>query len=128
MEKLAQDVLSDFFKCEVAHIGRSGDGGIDLLMLSGDKEYAVQVKRRLNSGHVEQVNPIREFLGVLKLRAKTRGMFITTGQDFTRGCYTEAQLAKDMELVSEFELYNRDRFMSLLKASDTKSNPWDKFL
>jgi hypothetical protein len=37
MEHLAGSVLQDFIDCEVVHVGRSGDGGIALLLIDGAK-------------------------------------------------------------------------------------------
>lgn len=127
MERLVQDVLGDFFSCEVEHIGRSGDGGIDLVMITGDKPIAVQVKRRTRTEHIEQVNEIREFVGALMLGQKLNGLFITTGAEFSSGCYSSADLAKNLGLVDNLMLYNRDRFLSLFRQVNTVNNPWDRF-
>jgi hypothetical protein len=46
MEELVGAILSDFMDCEVVHTGRTGDGGIDLLLLDGDTPYVEPRARR----------------------------------------------------------------------------------
>lgn len=41
MERLVGSVFSDYFSCEVIHVGKSRDGGIDLLLIDGDGQYVI---------------------------------------------------------------------------------------
>ncbi len=54
-EHLVGDVLRSVRACEVRHVGRTGDGGIDLFLLEGDVTTAVQVKRRTSLDRTEGV-------------------------------------------------------------------------
>ena len=65
LEDLVGQVFSSYYNCEVKHVGKTGDGGIDLIMINSDSPILVQVKRRTKSEHIELVSPIREFVGAL---------------------------------------------------------------
>jgi hypothetical protein len=65
MEELAQSVLSDFFNCEVMHVGKAGDGGKDLIVIQKDEPILVQVKRRSKENAVESVSTVRDILGTI---------------------------------------------------------------
>lgn len=112
-EALVADVLSSFFQVEVTTVGRTGDGGIDLVYVDGETPFAVQVKRRLSSGSKEGVALIREFLGACMLEGKRNGKIVTTANSFTEGAKGAAKKAVNMGLVESFELIARDRFLEL---------------
>ena len=84
-ELFVGDILSEFYKCEVVHCGKSHDGGMDLMLLDSDDGYtAVQVKRRANPKSVESVSLVREFRGALLLAGQDRGVIVTTAHHFSK--------------------------------------------
>ncbi|MDM8161479.1 restriction endonuclease [Labilibaculum sp. K2S] len=46
MEELVASVFREYFACEVKIVGKSCDGGIDLILIMSDNPILVQVKRR----------------------------------------------------------------------------------
>ena len=82
---LFERVVGDVFRSmryEVVVTGRTGDGGIDVVLESstGDR-VGVQVKRHRHGIEVEQ---IRAFVGALVLGGFTRGVYVTTSR-YSRG-------------------------------------------
>jgi restriction system protein len=65
LEDIAQVVFSSYFDCEVKHVGKTGDEGIDLLFVLSDDPILVQVKRRESPEHIELVKSVREFVGAM---------------------------------------------------------------
>lgn len=129
MEELVQSVFEDFYDCQVEHCGRSHDGGIDLILLDSDKPAMIQVKRRTKPNSVEAVSLVREFLGAVLLSGSRRGIFVTTANHFSLPSVEAASQAITMNLVQEFELYDLDRFLSVLNLVDDKvPQRWKQFL
>ena len=128
MEELVGSVLSDFMDCEVIHTGRTGDGGIDLLLLNSDLQYVVQVKRRIVHNRGESVRAIREFLGATLLAGAKRGIYVTTATHFTPAAAEAAASARSLGLVEKLHLVDRTRFFRLLNlVSDHTLPPWRAF-
>jgi restriction system protein len=126
-EQLVQDILKDFYATEVSYVGRRGDGGIDLIFCDGDIPIAVQVKRRKDTGHVEGVALVREFLGAMLLKGFKAGILVTTAQRFTSGSRETAQNAISMGLVTHYELLNRSRFIEMFRLKSKRANyPWEE--
>jgi restriction system protein len=105
LEKVVASIYRDFGYYAVA-IGRSGDGGIDVVLEESDgTRIGVQVKR-----HRERIEaePIRAFVGALYLKDILSGVFVTTSE-FTRGASDTATLAADrgmpIELVDAARFY-----------------------
>jgi hypothetical protein len=115
MEELAAAVLSEHYDCSVEVCGKSHDGGFDLLLVDGDSPWIGQVKRRMTSDKVESVDEIRKLLGVALLRDASGCVFVTTARRFSREALFEAMLAVTKGIVSRFELFDVDRFLSVLR-------------
>jgi restriction system protein len=84
MEELVGAVMTGFWpgsKCK--HCGKSGDGGIDLLLVIGDKPFAVQVKHRQNPNRGESVHYVTHFIGALMLQDIPNGIFVTSADHFS---------------------------------------------
>ena len=113
MELLVKDVFSDFFQCRVEHCGRTGDGGIDLLVIDGDAPFAIQVKRRCAPQSVEGVATVRSFLGAMLLRGFQWGGIVTTAHHFTKAAINEGKVALEKRLVRGFELVDARRFFDM---------------
>ncbi len=108
VEKLVGEVLSQYLQCEVRHVGRPHDHGIDLLVIRGDESIAVQVKYRRHPDKRESVIPIREFVGAMIGEGFTRGIYVTTAPGYTKDAkrYTETlgRTFAPLNLVSIHEL------------------------
>jgi restriction system protein len=123
MEELVASVMADFVgNCEVELCGRSGDGGIDLILIIADTTFAIQVKRRTRASSVEGVDEVRMFLAAMKIRGVTGGLFITTADHFSSGAKRVATTAVTKDLVSTFELIDRHRFFGLLEATQRSTD------
>jgi hypothetical protein len=129
MEQLVASVLEDFFPgCEVTVCGKSGDGGVDLVLMLSDTPFAVQVKRRTKPGSTESVEAIRAFLGASLLRGYDHLLYVTSADRFTGGPYgaqTEAERALERKLVRRFYLVDKHRFFEMLKLTTSpNAKPW----
>lgn len=70
--------------CEVTHVGRPDDGGVDVILVEGDGvAWLVQVKRRESANAVESVGTIRSLLGSLILENADRGIVVSTADHFS---------------------------------------------
>lgn len=132
MEEFVAEVLSDYYDCEVQLVGRSGDGGIDLYLLSGNHVMMVQVKHRKAKSkrqRVEPVNAIREFLGATLLHKGKEAIFVTTSDRFSPAAQREAQKAISLNLVNRFELLDRHDLLKRLNlVQENKSEIWRNHL
>lgn len=129
MELLVKSVFSEHFSCEVEHIGKSNDGGIDLLLVQSDNPIVVQVKRRQSLPYVESVSGIRELLGATLLNGSKQCIYVSTCSKFSEPSKNAAALAVDLGVVESFELYDFPRFVAALKlTTKSKSEPWRKYL
>jgi len=123
MEDLVAAVLAGVHDCEVQQLGYSRDGGVDLLLLKGERPIAVQVKRRASPRHNEGVEVIREFLGAALLGDHRDLMFVTTGNGYSSGAKRAAAVARKLGLVESFELLSRDSLVSLMRVNPV-GPPW----
>jgi hypothetical protein len=118
-EELVAAIMEDFYPgCEVTICGRSGDRGIDLIVINSNTPIAIQVRRRRSSGKVETVYPIREFLGASLLQDYREIIYVTSGK-FSRGAVTTAKEAVARQLVDRFELVDANRLRSMLNLAIT---------
>jgi len=127
MEQLVGSVFRDYFSCDVMHLGKSKDGGIDLLLIDGDKQYVVQVKRRSTSRSVEGVDVVRELVGAMVLTQQRSGIFVTTADHFTRPAMNAVKTARKLGVVKKIELIDIHRFIDVLNlTADKVEMPWEK--
>ena len=69
---------------EVMHVGRPGDGGVDVVFVdSGGRRWLIQVKRRENTSSSEGVGTLRNLLGVMLLEDASFGAIVSTADHFT---------------------------------------------
>jgi len=122
MEVLVGSVLSDFMDCEVVHTGRTGDGGIDLLLLDGDTPYAIQVKRRARAGS-EKVSAVREFVGATLIAGYRRGIYVTTAPYYAPSAVRSAQKARRGRVVEKLHLIDQGKFLRILNLVSKKTAP-----
>jgi hypothetical protein len=126
VEVLVGQLLSQYLNCDVLHVGRSHDKGIDLILLRADANIAVQVKHRLSTRKAgsEGVRPVREFVGALVTEGyKEGGMLVTTDVRFSRDaeeCATKA--SREWAPVNLVTVRQIQEFMGTFK-----SNQWLEF-
>lgn len=128
LETVAQYVFSSYFDCEVKHVGRSHDGGIDLIVAKSDNPILVQVKRRGRSDSTESVSTVREFIGAVYLKNAANGIVLSTAKRFSKEARLSAQQMVDDRKFVRFDLIDFERFCAMLdviKKDDHKT--WRKF-
>lgn len=123
-ERLIGAVLSEANECQVIHVGRSGDGGIDLLMVDSDSPAAIQVKRREKPGSVEQVRLVREFLGAILLEGFKRGILVTNADRYSKPAKNAAAKAQALGLADHIDLLDLRKVVDLLRSTTETAEPW----
>lgn len=127
LEELVKSILSDFFDCEVKHVGQTGDGGKDLIVVQSDSSILVQVKRRENPNHIELVKGIREFVGTLFIEDSKKGIYVTTAKKFSKGSIEVANELVNNRKLEYFNLIDYDKLISMLNIESKVKVPWEKF-
>jgi len=130
MELLVQSVFSEHFNCEVSHVGKSSDGGIDLILVNSDSPTVVQVKRRKKLKKTEPVSCIRDFLGAAQLAESKNLIYVSTCTKFSPQSVKATKKALDLQLVESYELYDFARFRDVMKLTkDSHCLPaWNQFI
>ncbi|MBN2570484.1 MAG: restriction endonuclease [Ignavibacteriales bacterium] len=127
-EEIAQFVFSAYFNCEVEHVGKSHDGGIDLLIVNSDKPILVQVKRRTKSDAVESISTIRDFLGAMYIKSNFNGIIVSTAKRFSKPSNKVIADLKSHNKLEYFELFDFNRFLSILNAVNLSRKKCWEFL
>jgi len=123
VEKIMCELLGQHYRCEVHHVGRSGDGGIDLLLLEGDKIGAVQIKHHPHTNKRESVVPVREFIGAMVLNQVARGVFVTTADGFTGPAKSAAATAS--RVLAPLNLMSVEDIRAIIK--NVAANEWQEY-
>ena len=114
LEQIAQYVFSALYQCNVMHVGRSHDGGVDLIVVESDDPILVQVKRRASPSAAESVSTVREFVGAMYLQDARKGVVLSTARKFSR----EARMAGARALTNRkfdiLDLVDFDHFCEML--------------
>lgn len=127
LEELAKEILKGVYDCEVYHVGKTGDGGIDLIVLESDEPILVQVKRRENPHHVELVKGVREFVGTLFIEDKRKGIYISTAKSFSKGSKKIAKKLLDDRKLDYFELVDYSKLCYLIGNIEERKH-WSKLV
>ncbi len=128
LEKLVADVFKNHFNCEVVHLGGPNDGGIDLLLIDGDIQRVVQIKRRSKGSPAESVRMIREFIGAMLLKDFYKGIFVTTANSFSRAATETSSIARKKNIVEYIELIDFARLRDICELNRQQINkPWSRF-
>lgn len=123
LEELSQEILKGVYDCKVNHVGKTGDGGVDLIVLESDEPIMVQVKRRKNPNHVELVKGIREFVGTLFIKDQRKGIYISTAKRYSKASKEVAEELIKNRKLDYFELIDYDKLYSLIGNIEEKK-PW----
>jgi restriction system protein len=126
MEELVQHVFSSFYECVVKHVGQTGDGGKDLIMVLSDEPILIQVKRRTYSDAVEEVSTVRDFLGTMFIENSRKGIIVSTADHFSRGSITVTEQLLNKNKLEKFELVDFHRFCEMLDViKKNTGKPWE---
>jgi hypothetical protein len=89
LEHLVAEIFrQNFAPCDVEHVGRSSDGGKDIVYVSAESErWLIQVKGHRNPSRAEPVTTIRLLVGTLVHDNVPRGIVVTTSNAFSRDAY-----------------------------------------
>lgn len=115
MEELVASVFGDFYNCEAKVVGKSSDGGIDVVLIDSDNPTMIQVKRRRSLQHTESVSGVRDLLGATLLNKTNKCIFVSTANKFSTEAEKTASLSIELGLVEKFNLIDYGRFISMLK-------------
>lgn len=107
---------------EVQHVGRPGDGGIDVLLVDSERNrWLVQVKRREDPASSEPVSTIRNVLGAMVLEGSKKSIVVSTADHFTHQARQAVDRARGKGF--EIELIDRGVFNQIIGGSLPVS-PW----
>jgi restriction endonuclease Mrr len=127
LEELVASVFGAHFDCHVEHVGRSNDGGIDLVVVDSDNPLLVQVKRRKHESHVEGPDLVREFIGAVYMKGADRGAIVSTARRFSPSAQENARRVTTHRNFKQFDLINFDRLRDMLRLTPpTDPDPWRK--
>lgn len=128
LEDLCQDILKHYYDCDVLHVGISGDGGKDLIVLDSDEPILVQIKRRHNPNTVELLNGVREFVGTLFIENSRRGIYISTAQRFSKGSKNTIKKVLNERKLDYFEFIDYNKLCSLIDMTPLAAPKWKEFV
>lgn len=123
LELLVGSVFRDFYEAEVKHVGGTADGGIDLLIVEGNRPIAIQVKRRKHRS-TEAPAVIRDLIGALTLEGLHRGAVVTTAERFGPQSHQNVENPLLERAGYEIDLYALDALLELFQAVDPRDRPW----
>jgi hypothetical protein len=126
-EKFVGDVYrANFAHSEVMHVGKSHDGGVDLVFVGADaEEWLIQVKRRTKSSSTEPVDTVRNLLGTLLVQNVPRGIVVSTADHFSYWAQAEASSVHPKGYT--VELVDRGKLNRMLSPL-LPARPWLKAL
>lgn len=116
MEELVGSIFKEHYNCEVHHVGKSADGGKDLLLIESDKSIVVQVKRRKTRNKTEAASGIRDLIGATLLNRSRDSIFVSTADHFSPQAIKHKDDAIAYNIIDSFELFDVDKFMNLLNV------------
>jgi restriction system protein len=129
MEELVASIFRNHYDCEVKVVGKSNDGGVDLILINSDEPTIVQVKRRMNRRKTESVKEIRDLIGATLLADSRKCIFVTTSDHFSESAIKSRNYALTKSIVDSFELYDFSSFMSILNLYKTdQERQWLRML
>lgn len=123
LEKLVAAVFkSNYADCEVMHVGKSDDGGVDVVFIDSDKlQTLIQVKRHTHSHASEGVGTVRSLLGAMLLKGALRGIVVSTADHFTYRAYEAIGRAKEIGMA--VDLIDRGKLNRMLDPL-IPDKPW----
>lgn len=125
-ELFVGSVLKEVYDCEVWHVGRSGDDGVDLVVVEKDEPLLVQVKRRQNPDAVEGIEVVKLLFASAFARGADRGMVVTTAQRFSRVAKKWVHLPRLQDVKFQLELVDVNKLLHMLHLARPPGSeePW----
>jgi len=129
-EKVVAATLGPLMNCEAHHVGQSHDGGIDVLLLrNGKTDTVIQVKRRTKPSAVESVSVVREFLGAMYYTDSRSGVFVSTGDHFSKEANELASTSVARRKVDRFDLVDCCKLVEMMRLVWIRNDPpWAQYL
>ncbi|MGA2585473.1 MAG: restriction endonuclease [Candidatus Aminicenantales bacterium] len=123
LEKLVASVFkANHGDCEVFHVGKPSDGGVDVVFIdSREKQWLIQVKRRGRPNSSEGVATIRNLLGALDLKDSLNGILVSTADHFTYRAYEAVGRAKERGKI--IKLFDRGK-LNRMVGPLLPDRPW----
>ena len=124
-EKFVADVFrSNYTNAEVLHVGKSHDGGVDVLLIDSEREqWLIQVKRRGFQKPAEEVKTIRDLLGAMHLGEASIGIVVSTAGRFSRPAREAAIKAGKVRNPMTVRLVDKGMFNKMLDPI-LPDRPW----
>ena len=124
-EKFVADVFrANYTNAEVLHVGKPGDGGIDVLLIeAGSDQWLVQVKRRGYQKSSEGVSTIRDILGAMVVEGVHKGIVVSTVERFSSKAQRDAVKAKTGPFGMTVEFVDKGIFNKMLDPI-LPDRPW----
>jgi hypothetical protein len=123
LERFVADVFkANYRECEVLHVGKSGDWGVDVIFVdASQKEWLIQVKRRTRPDSSEPFSTVQALAGTLTIHGKLHGIVVSTADHFSaQACQAAKRLAKQRYRV---KLYDRG-ILNRMISPVLPSTPW----
>lgn len=117
MEELVKSVFEDYYSCDVELVGKSHDGGKDLIMIDSGEKTFIQVKRRMSSDKVESVKEVRELLGASYADDVKSCIFVSTADHFSSDATKFAKNVVQTRKCDRFDLIDCKRFLNMLQLT-----------
>ena len=93
-ERLVADIYrANHRHAEVMHVGRPGDGGVDIHFVDDGVPHIISVKRRGPEREAEEVATIRDLLGVLVLEGCRHGIVVSSADRFSPAAREATRMA-----------------------------------
>ena len=116
-EDFIGNVFRDYCGCDVLHVGRSHDNGIDLVLLDSNVgQIPIQVKRRGKTRRSESVAVVREFRGALLLQGRDHGIIVTTADHFSRFAIRAGATDPSHSVQQRIELVDCRRLLEIMRV------------
>ena len=124
-EKFVADVFrANYTNAEVLHVGKSHDGGVDVLLIDAEKEkWLIQVKRRGSPSPSEGVGTIRDLLGAMHLEEACIGIVVSTTGRFSQPAQKAAVKAGKVRNPVIIRLVDKGIFNEMLDPV-LPDRPW----
>ena len=127
LEMLVADIFrANYRHVEVAHVGRPGDRGVDVVFVDDHHtRWLIQVKRRERASRSEGFSTLQSILGTLALKGDRHGIIVTTADSFSHQAQADTAAARSQGF--HVELLNKDSLDRMLDPLLPKS-PWRALL
>jgi len=113
LEELVAAVAHSYFDCETRWVGRSHDGGIDVIAVLSDAPMAIQVKRRARTDSVEGVQLVREFCGAMIAEGFRKGMIVSSADHYSKPAQKTVDKIVSNSQICELHLVDSKSFCEM---------------